>query len=176
MKITSALLLSLTMLALLPQAAVAEGKRYIGVAMFNSHYRDDVGNHRSTGLVARAGYALTPRLAVEGHVGGSIGGESGANPDEIQAQLSQLYGVYARLGAPIKFGTLSLLGGYSYGTRETRLPGGASTTESAGSPSLGAGIEVSDDGRLGFVFDVMRYFHGSDFSVDAWNLGLVVRF
>lgn len=175
MSIVKLVLRPLLFAALLPLPAAAQDKMYVGLAMFNSHYHES-GDHRSTGLMARAGYTLTSRFSVEGHMGGSIGTESSADFGEFQAQISQLYGLYGRLGTPSRFGTLYLLGGYTYGQRELTAADGTVSTGNVSSPSLGAGIQFADEGALGFTFEVIRYFHASDFSVDAWNLGLVTRF
>lgn len=176
MKLRGWLLLMVGAASWAPQFAAAQGNFYLGLAMFNPSYDDDSGNHRSTGLLARAGYKLTPHLALEAQGGGSIGGQTASAPDEIRAQMSSLYAGFVRVATPFKYGSVYALGGIAYGTRVLRYPGGASFTDQDSNKAFGVGMEVSDDGALGLSLEWMRYFDNQYYTLDAWNLGLVTHF
>lgn len=176
MKIMNCLILTAAMMAALPHAASARGNAYLGLAMFNPTYKSDDGDHRSTGLMARFGYRFAPHLAVEAHGGGSIGSESGATPDDVQAQMSSLYGAFVRADTPFKYGTFYALGGYMHGTRVIKYPSGASFTDDDSNKAFGVGMELTDDGGLGFALEFIRYFGNQYYTLDAWNLGVVTHF
>lgn len=175
MKIIRVMLIAATM-AVLPQVVCAQGNAYLGLSMFNPTYKDNTGSHRSTGLMARLGYRLTQHFGVEVQGGGSIGSESGATADRIEAKISSLYGGFVRAEQPFKFGTFYALGGLVQGTRVIKFPSGASFTNDGSNKAFGAGMELTDDGVLGITLEWIRYLDNPYYTVDAWNLGVVTHF
>lgn len=177
MKRANLILSVLGIMALLPQAAFAEDKTYLGVAMLNSIYRIGGNDHRSTGLVGRLGYDMYKYLAVETQFGGDIGSQSNVSSDVGQAQISDFYSAFLRFNS--RFGTTRMyaLGGITYGTRELGASNSPVTIRSSGSNgSYGLGVEAYGNEAVSFQLEWVRYLGNRNYSVDGWNLGLVTRF
>lgn len=168
-------LFALVAAALFPALAAAEGGRYLAVGMLNTNYKDGDGDHRSTGLIGRAGYDLDKRLALEVHAGLSIGEQSGADPGTPQAQMSSLLGGFVRLNTRFGFSRAYAMLGYMHGMRVVEQTGSRFEDDDS-SKAFGFGAEVSDDGALSIDLQWMHYFDNRYYSLDAWNLSVLKRF
>ena len=178
MKRTNLIAFILIAAALVPQTASAQDKAYFGVAMLNSIYRDAASHdHYSNGLVGRLGYDIARYLAVETHFGGSIGTESNVNNANGKGQLTDFYSAFLCLNSHFGNKRIYALGGMSYGTREfSGSASAAATRDSKTGTSYGAGIEAYHNDDISFNLEWVRYFDNSDFAMNAYNLGLLVRF
>ena len=178
MKITSWALLSLCLMILSSHPVAAQDNRYyFGAAMYNPNYETSSANHRSTGVVGRLGYILSKNFAVETHFGGSIGSESNANPAAGQAQITDFYSAFLRANAQFGFSRAYVLGGITYGERENTPPNSTVTIKNSDSnTSFGFGVEVSDNAAFKIALEWIRYFDNQNYTVDAWNLGIVTYF
>lgn len=177
MKRARSALLALGAVIVLPLSASAQDKGYFGLSMFSPNYKTNGGNHRSTGLMGRLGYDLNKRFAVEAHFGGSIGSESIVNSNVGQAQMTSVYGGFARANTQFGFSQLYVLGGFVYGTREITQPNSSvSLRDNDSNKAFGFGVTVSDKGTFGVGLEWIRYFDNRYYAVNAWNLGIVNRF
>jgi hypothetical protein len=167
----------LSIVAWLPQAALAQDKAYFGVAMLNSTYKQGGNNHRSTGLVGRLGYDFSKHIAVETHFGGNIGSESNVSTQYGEAQITDLYSAFLCLNSHFGNKRVYALGGITYGTREIKAPDSTvSTRDDDSNKSYGLGVEAYENDAVSFQLEWVRYFDNRKYRVDAWNLGLVTRF
>ena len=162
---------------LLPLAALAQGKTYLGLAMLNAAYQEGGDNHRSTGLVGRLGYDFSRHVAVEAHFGGDVGGQSNVSAAIGQARIVDFYSAFLCLNSRFGNKRVYALGGITYGTRELQgANASAATRNNDSNKSFGFGVEAYENDDISFQLEWVRYFDNRYYRVDAWNLGLVTRF
>ncbi|HYD80784.1 MAG TPA: porin family protein [Paucimonas sp.] len=170
-------------LAVAPHAHAA-GEFYAGVDLMRMK---DKGDHAPAfyplGLGIRGGMQVHPNVAVEARYTAGVKSDnntvSGMN---VELELNQIYGVYAKGMLPLGRVSPYLLVGYTHGKETAKISAiGMSSAGSDGDFSYGIGIDVPITKDITFGAEWARFIKGTDpfgvgFKIEGMTFNVSMRF
>ncbi len=184
------LLRSLLALALLGSLSTAQADKftrfkldkYAGGGLWGVSYEpDEPPDYSLVGGMLKAGYELSPTLAVEGHFGLTDGDTQTVFGDTVPVELriNALAGVFARLSYLHleERGWARIYGLLGFSVVEVEASAQGSTAEDSDSGvSFGVGVELFGSDHTAIALEWVRYIQQSDYTIDTPMVGLVYRF
>lgn len=172
------IIIATCLLAAAGVAVAAEPRHYWGGGVASGEYeRDGVGRTDVTGVQLHLGTELLPFFALEARVGTGFQNETEVAGVDVKTRVEHWGSLFARAFVDMDRVRPYALIGYTSGRAKAKVPSiGLEASDSDQDVSYGAGVELYGNDSTALFLEWVKYFDTSDYTIDAWALGLSTRF